>query len=50
MNRFSTWWSSQTTFTKIGWIVVALFVLSLLLLAWNTFASSQGVASLVRLL
>lgn len=33
--------------TKVGWVIVALIVLSLLLIRFNTFKSSSGEAALL---
>ena len=45
VSAFSAWWRGLSTGTKVGWIIVALQVLTVLLILWNTLASMQGVST-----
>ena len=42
VSAFSVWWRNQSVTAKIGWVIVALMVISLMLIAYNTFASVSG--------
>jgi hypothetical protein len=42
---FLSWWRNLSTGRKVGWVIVALLVLSVLLILWNTVASTTGVPS-----